>query len=225
MTTESRRELMREVNERKLADEAAAADKQRAEAQAAEAAASAAAAPTPASFRDLLASTPSWDGSKVATREADAVPALPTEHTARPRSVATSLRTLIQCVPHPCALFSVCAADTPSLAQEGQRCRTRRPRGGVHLRRCQRGRAARHGQRAPRAACGNTARGNGSCAAMVTVRLLHKLHKTESIGSRFVHCSRVCEALPVAGALQPCCGACVCDQRRRAASTDCAAAS
>ena len=225
MTTESRRELMREVNERKLADEATAADKQRAEAQAAEAAANAAAAPTPASFRDLLASTPSWDGSKVATREADAVPALPTEHAARPRSVATSLRTLIQCVPYPCALFSVCAADTPSLATGRAalpHAQTQRRRSSTSLpawarctswstsaARCVREYSAREW----------LLRGYGNCW------LLHKLHKTESIGSRFVHCSRVCEALPVAGALLPCCGACVCDQRRRAASTDCAAAS
>ena len=112
MTTESRRELMREVNERKLADEAAAVDKQRAEAQAAEAAASAAAAPAPASFRDLLASTPSWDGSKVAVREAEAVPARPAEHAARPRSMTTSLRNLIQCVLHAYVLCLVCAADS-----------------------------------------------------------------------------------------------------------------
>ena len=108
MTTESRRELMREVNERKLADEAVAVDKQRAEAQAAEAAATTAAAPAPASFRDLLASTPSWDGSKVAVRDAEAVPARPAEQAAQPRSVATSLRSLIQCVlPCVCAAFGL----------------------------------------------------------------------------------------------------------------------
>jgi len=99
MTTESRRELMREINDRKQADEAAKADKLRAES---EAAASAAAAPPPATFRDLLASTPSWDSSRappVAAREADAPPARSAEGAARPRSVSTSLRSLIQCVP------------------------------------------------------------------------------------------------------------------------------
>ena len=98
MTTESRRELMREVNQRKQADEAAKADKLRAES---EAAASAAAAPPPASFRDLLASTPSWDGSKppsAAARESDAAPARSADGGARPRSMSTTLRSLIQCV-------------------------------------------------------------------------------------------------------------------------------
>lgn len=100
MTTEARRELMREVNERKQADEAASADKLRAEA---EAAASDAAAPAPASFHDLLASTPSWDSAKAtAAREtAEAQPASSAERVARLRSVTASLRSLIQCV-HAC---------------------------------------------------------------------------------------------------------------------------
>jgi hypothetical protein len=123
MTTESRRELMREVNERKQADEAAKADKLRAESEAA----ASAAAPPPASFRDLLASTPSWDGSKApAAREAET--ARPAERAARPRSVSTSLRSLIQCVlPHLCAG----CLHSDALAAGGEaplRAQTRRPR-------------------------------------------------------------------------------------------------
>ncbi len=117
MTTDARRALMHEINARKEADDAAAAEKQRASAAALEAARAAPAdAPAPSGAAALEAAAASAWGAAVAQvaagRDADAAPA---RMQAPPRqlSVAASLRSMIQCVQPACALFSCASLLTP----------------------------------------------------------------------------------------------------------------